>query len=115
MCFYSIIHSTNSDRAVLLREGVIKCIVGLLRCSRSIDVLTVAVSCLDLAVFGCEEICYEIAQMGLVKVILTLLKLIKEGKVNFMRLNNYSAKTMSQHYSIQKGHVLVCNVRFRCR
>ena len=79
-------YSTNSDSAALLREGVIKCVVGLLRCSRSIDVLTVAVSCLDRAVFGCDEIRYEIAQIGLVQVILMILRLVKEGKVRSAKI-----------------------------
>ena len=72
-------------RASLLENGIVKCIVGLLRCSQNTDVLTGAAGCLSLAIHGCDEVRYKISEMGMVKLCLSLLLPTKE-KVSVLYL-----------------------------
>ena len=62
----------------LLENGIVRCIIGLLRCSQNTDVFTGAARCLSLAIHGCDEVQYQISEMGVVKLSLSLLLPTKE-------------------------------------
>ena len=79
---YPYSDKTDAIRQNLLHDGIIKCIVGFLRCSNNIDVLINATNCLILAVLGSKEVCYKVSEMDLVQLIMMLYTSMKNKMVS---------------------------------
>lgn len=64
-----------SLRLSLLREDVLRCMVGMLRCYHGDDnILLIVLECIDLAAHGCDQLRQNLSDLGLVTVIMNLLQ-----------------------------------------